>query len=142
MLERWLIKCRKTVSLIKWETFFPIFNVKVFPDTKFRRFSEAAGLCLYAENKQCFNFSFLGKDSPPPPPPDVAHGDLMMRLGLLLGDRSSNQIPEQMPHGQRLSSHLREESYTTVSSLGTSGDGTPDRGISDTSPMSTLTGKS
>lgn len=65
----------------------------------------------------------------------------MMRLGLLLGDRSSNQIPEHMPHGQRLSSHLREESYTTVSSLGTSGDGTPDRGISDTSPMSTLTGK-
>ncbi|RUS72960.1 hypothetical protein EGW08_019277, partial [Elysia chlorotica] len=27
------------------------------------------------------------KDSPPPPPPDVAQTDLMMRLGLLLGDR-------------------------------------------------------
>ncbi|WAR04677.1 TANC2-like protein [Mya arenaria] len=103
------------------------------------------------------------KGSPPPPPPDVAHGDLMARLGLLLDGRSANQVqeyvsngqksanhtPEHTYHGQRpasqVSDHLshghrtadqhREEIYTLTSSS----NGTPDRGIADTSPMSTLT---
>ena len=30
---------------------------------------------------------------PPPPPPDVAQNDLMMRLGLLLGDRGPTSAP-------------------------------------------------
>lgn len=146
---------------------------------------------------------FSEKDSPPPPPPDVAQNDLMMRLGLLLGDRSPaaansygdgdqsasdimNNLGEERPWsgpsrynksdrsgsmpdrytGQngpdwsasgingRFTSHERssstpekhtypssEDMYTTVSSVGTSGECTPDRGMSDTSPISTLTGQ-
>jgi len=98
------------------------------------------------------SLQFLGsKGSPPPPPPDVAHGDLMARLGLLLDGRSANQMQDSMSHGQRLANqgldnipegqrlanHSRgEEMYTLTSSS----NGTPDRGIADTSPMSTLTG--
>ena len=131
----------------------------------------------------------------------MAQNDLMMRLGLLLGDRSSGSadgypdfdqpasaimerpvsagkmratvstrynpdragsMPDRYTGGGdwsantaagKFTSHERssstperntyqstEDMYTTVSSLGTS-DGTPDRGISDNSPISTLTGK-
>ena len=151
---------------------------------------------------------FSEKDSPPPPPPDVAQNDLMMRLGLLLGDRSSaaagsqaegnqsasdimNGPAEERPWGgvsrynnpdrsgsmpdrytgggsaqdwsnsavpgmivshERSSSTPEKNTYpssedmyttvsTTVSSIEMSGEGTPDRGLSDASPISTLTGQ-
>lgn len=71
--------------------------------------------------------------SPPPPPPDVAQNDLMTRLGLLLEELSSS---EQMSTGSKEGN--KEEAFTSISSL-TSSETTPDRGISDTSPMSTLT---
>ena len=136
----------------------------------------------------------------------MAQNDLMTRLGLLLGGRSSATIPGSqadanqsasdimnspamerhlggasrynnpdrsgsMPdrytggaatqdwpnsHGAvpgRVISHERssstpekntypssEDMYTTVSSIEMSGEGTPDRGLSDASPISTLTG--
>ena len=63
----------------------------------------------------------------------------MMRLGLLLGDKSANQIPDQ---GQYNVTSLRDEQYHYISAIGTCGDGTPDRGISDSSPLSTLTASS
>ncbi|XP_052091022.1 protein TANC2-like [Mytilus californianus] len=81
-----------------------------------------------------------GKYSPPPPPPDVAQNDLMMRLGLLLGERVPISEQDQLtPICQ--SGNQTEETFTSVSSLG-SIDATPDRGISDTSPLSTLTASS
>ena len=43
-----------------------------------------------------------GGDSPPPPPPDVAQNDLMMRLGLLLGDR---MVPPQQGRQQGSGNH-------------------------------------
>lgn len=80
-----------------------------------------------------------GKCSPPPPPPDVAQNDLMLRLGLLLGERGPNNEQDQLtPICQ--AGNQTEETFTSVSSLGSS-EATPDRGISDTSPLSTLTGK-
>ena len=83
-------------------------------------------------------FSLAGKRSPPPPPPDVAQNDLMMRLGLLLGERVPISEQDQLtPICQ--SGNQTEETFTSVSSLG-SFDATPDRGISDSSPLSTLTG--
>ncbi|XP_055957363.1 protein TANC1 isoform X2 [Patella vulgata] len=78
---------------------------------------------------------FNGKESPPPPPPDVAQNDLMLRLGLLLGDRI-NPNERLTPYQQ--STNQTEEAFTSVSSLGSS-EATPDKGLSDTSPMSTLT---
>ncbi|XP_013066522.2 uncharacterized protein LOC106054975 isoform X1 [Biomphalaria glabrata] len=78
-----------------------------------------------------------GNNSPPPPPPDVAQNDLMMRLGLLLGDRVPpppgpvvNHSAGQQPGG--------DPGFNTISSLSSS-EHTPERGLSDTSPMSTLT---
>ncbi|XP_041372290.1 protein TANC1-like isoform X2 [Gigantopelta aegis] len=79
-----------------------------------------------------------GRESPPPPPPDVAQNDLMIRLGLLLGERGHGNervTPIQM---HQCTANQTEEAFTSVSSLGSSGT-TPDRGLSDTSPMSTLT---
>lgn len=72
-----------------------------------------------------------GKSSPSPPPPDVAQCDLMMRLGLLLGDKGSSSE-------QPICQTQTEETFTSVSSLGSSE--AQDRGISDASPFSTLTG--
>ncbi|CAH1775583.1 unnamed protein product [Owenia fusiformis] len=66
----------------------------------------------------------------PPPPPDVAQNDLMVRLGLLLGDKSP--VPGTNP----------DETFTSVSSLGSSELNTPDITHSDASPMSTLTAAS
>ena len=79
------------------------------------------------------------KHSPPPPPPDVAQNDLMMRLGLLLGDSRPSNEPDQLT-SIRQAGNQTDETFTSVSSLGSS-EATPDRGISDTSPMSTLTGE-
>ncbi|XP_021368868.1 protein TANC2-like isoform X2 [Mizuhopecten yessoensis] len=76
-----------------------------------------------------------GQTSPPPPAPDVAQNDLITRLGLLLGDRSDTMSPNSQMVNQS------EETFTSVSSLG-SGEATPEHGISDTSPMSTLTASS
>lgn len=59
----------------------------------------------------------------------------MTRLGLLLEELSSS---EQMSTGSKEGN--KEEAFTSISSL-TSSETTPDKGISDTSPMSTLTGK-
>ncbi|XP_014779861.1 protein TANC1 isoform X2 [Octopus bimaculoides] len=73
-------------------------------------------------------------NSPPPPPPDVAQNDLMARLGLLLEELSSS---EQMSTGSK-EGNCKEEAFTSISSL-TSSETTPDKGISDTSPISTLT---
>ncbi|XP_023931995.1 uncharacterized protein LOC106167762 [Lingula anatina] len=71
-------------------------------------------------------------ESPPPPPPAVAQNDLMMRLGLLLGNR---EVETQQ------SAIQTEDTFTSVSSLASSGAATPDlEKFSDTSPMSTLTG--
>ncbi|GFN90321.1 protein tanc2-like [Plakobranchus ocellatus] len=99
------------------------------------------------------------KDSPPPPPPDVAQTDLMMRLGLLLGDRvppggvatgvgveAATSTPMHPPGGvvesgeglQRGAGGGPAAWGQSVSSL-SSNEMTPERGISDTSPMSTLT---
>ncbi|KAH9514291.1 Protein tanc2, partial [Bulinus truncatus] len=80
-----------------------------------------------------------GNNSPPPPPPDVAQNDLMMRLGLLLGDR----IPPPPPgvpvnHHGADAQQGADVGFNTISSLSSS-EHTPDRGLSDTSPMSTLT---
>ncbi|GFR94297.1 protein TANC2, partial [Elysia marginata] len=86
------------------------------------------------------------KDSPPPPPPDVAQTDLMMRLGLLLGDRVP---PGGVPTGIGIESASSAPAPAThggggkgwgqsVSSL-SSNEMTPERALSDTSPMSTLT---
>ncbi|XP_062566416.1 protein TANC2-like isoform X2 [Saccostrea cucullata] len=90
---------------------------------------------------------------PPPPSPDVAQNDLMVRLGLLLSDkgRATNEpgqmspmLPRKGPQGH----HVTEETFTSVSSLGSNEAtperriSTPDRGISDTSPLSTLTASS
>ncbi|XP_060067945.1 protein TANC2-like [Ylistrum balloti] len=73
--------------------------------------------------------------NPPPPPPDVAQNDLITRLGLLLGDRSDTLSPNSQVVNQS------EETFTSVSSLA-SGENTPEHGISDTSPLSTLTASS
>ncbi|XP_069119870.1 protein TANC2-like isoform X1 [Argopecten irradians] len=81
------------------------------------------------------SFSQVGKVSPPPPPPDVAQNDLLNRLGLLLGDRSDTMSPNSQVVNQT------EETFTSVSSLA-SGEATPEHGISDTSPLSTLTASS
>ena len=84
--------------------------------------------------------NYAGKCSPPPPPPDVAQNDLMLRLGLLLGERGPNNEQDQLtPICQ--AGNQTEETFTSVSSLGSS-EATPDRGISDTSPLSTLTASS
>ncbi|XP_013418941.1 protein TANC2 isoform X2 [Lingula anatina] len=73
-------------------------------------------------------------ESPPPPPPAVAQNDLMMRLGLLLGNR---EVETQQ------SAIQTEDTFTSVSSLASSGAATPDlEKFSDTSPMSTLTASS
>ena len=80
---------------------------------------------------------------PPPPPPDVAQNDLMMRLGLLLGNRapstpvipSSAAVPSVVQTGNQT-----EETFTSVSSL-TSSENAVDKTHSDTSPLSSLTGK-
>lgn len=115
------------------------------------------------------NITSAGRESPPPPPPDVAQNDLMMRLGLLLGERMNSQIAER-PHGRHhagplppgagsqtdlpytagqashpgsLPLHMAnqtEQSCNSISSLSSSNDNTPEKGLSDTSPMSTLTG--
>lgn len=103
---------------------------------------------------------FLGCDSynetlnvfvfidPPPPSPDVAQNDLMVRLGYLLSDKGRASDPGQMSpmrHGNH--GNQTEETFTSVSSLGSNEPTperripTPDKGISDTSPLSTLTGK-
>ncbi|CAL1529136.1 unnamed protein product [Lymnaea stagnalis] len=85
-----------------------------------------------------------GKDSPPPPPPDVAQNDLMMRLGLLLGDRMpqppvpGGSVPGAGPQNHSTSRQQGDVAFNTISSLSSS-ENTPDRGLSDTSPMSTLT---
>ena len=81
----------------------------------------------------------VGKHSPPPPPPDVAQNDLMLRLGLLLGDRNQGNETVNSAISPICQGNQTEETFTSVSSLGSS-DHTPDRGISDTSPLSTLTG--
>ena len=90
----------------------------------------------------------------------------MMRLGLLLGDRLAsterlhgNQPPPQPPgtanqteamytgfrhHPASLPLHMAnqtDQTFTSVSSLSSSNDNTPEKGLSDTSPMSTLTGE-
>ncbi|KAK3106124.1 hypothetical protein FSP39_013189 [Pinctada imbricata] len=81
------------------------------------------------------------KQSPPPPPPDVAQHDLMMRLGLLLGDRNQGNELVSSSISPICQANQTEETFTSVSSLGSS-EHTPDRGISDTSPLSTLTASS
>lgn len=78
----------------------------------------------------------LGKDSPPPPPPDVAHGELMSKLGLLLDNKSNTLSPEQGAQVSRLLNQHREEQYGSLYSR--PGD---EKGISNSSPMSTLTGE-
>ncbi|XP_035828522.1 uncharacterized protein LOC101850208 [Aplysia californica] len=77
-----------------------------------------------------------GKESPPPPPPDVAQNDLMMRLGLLLGDR----MPPSGVTGVGIQDpgHVLPPGFQSISSL-SSNENTPERCLSDTSPMSTLT---
>ncbi|XP_061180864.1 protein TANC2-like isoform X2 [Saccostrea echinata] len=90
---------------------------------------------------------------PPPPSPDVAQNDLMVRLGLLLSDkgRTSHEPGQMSPMLTRKGNQghqVTEETFTSVSSLGSNeatperGISTPDRGISDTSPLSTLTASS
>ncbi|XP_061182940.1 protein TANC2-like isoform X2 [Saccostrea echinata] len=90
---------------------------------------------------------------PPPPSPDVAQNDLMVRLGLLLSDkgRTSNdpgQMSPMLTRKGKQGHQVTEETFTSVSSLGSNeatperGISTPDRGISDTSPLSTLTASS
>ena len=77
-------------------------------------------------------------DEPPPPPPDVAQNDLMMRLGLLLGDR----LPQSSSTSQltQASANQTDESaFASSSSL--SGEGlTPDRQTGN-SPPSVMTGQ-
>ncbi|XP_059142219.1 protein TANC2-like isoform X2 [Physella acuta] len=84
-----------------------------------------------------------GKDSPPPPPPDVAQNDLMMRLGLLLGDRVPPLGATPPPGVQDSSANTPQSdaAFNTISSLSSS-EHTPERCLSDTSPMSTLTASS
>ncbi|XP_064644495.1 protein TANC2-like isoform X5 [Lineus longissimus] len=65
-----------------------------------------------------------------PPPPDVAQNDLMMRLGLLLGDRQGGPTTPEHEHGRP------DETFTSVSSLNSS-DFTPE--WAEGSPISTLT---
>ncbi|KAK3602700.1 hypothetical protein CHS0354_017904 [Potamilus streckersoni] len=77
-----------------------------------------------------------GKDSPPPPPPDVAQSDLIRRLNVLLGDRSTSSN-EQFSNTSELTNPA--DDYHYLSSIETSGEATPDKSISDASPMSTLT---
>ncbi|XP_078333693.1 protein TANC2-like isoform X6 [Crassostrea virginica] len=86
---------------------------------------------------------------PPPPSPDVAQNDLMVRLGYLLSDKGRASDPGQMSpmrHGNH--GNQTEETFTSVSSLGSNEPTperripTPDKGISDTSPLSTLTASS
>lgn len=77
-------------------------------------------------------------DSPPPPPPDVAQHDLMMRLGLLLGDAIHPSGITGV--GVVLPSNLQgEATLNSISSL-SSNEHTPEKSASDASPMSTLTG--
>ena len=84
------------------------------------------------------------KDSPPPPPPDVAQTDLMMRLGLLLGDRVP---PGGVTTGVGVEAVTSAPETTPIRGWGqsasslSSNEMTPERALSDTSPMSTLTGK-
>lgn len=84
---------------------------------------------------------------PPPPSPDVAQNDLLVRLGLLLSDKGRAGEPSHVtPMRQGNQGNQTEETFTSVSSMGSNeatperGIATPDRGISDTSPLSTLTG--
>ncbi|XP_064595070.1 protein TANC2-like isoform X3 [Liolophura sinensis] len=79
-----------------------------------------------------------GMESPPPPPPEIAQNDLMVRLGLLLGDRSNERLSSPILGSPQHRRFHRMEEFTSVSSLASS-EMTHDRGISDTSPMSTLT---
>ncbi|XP_055997188.1 protein TANC2-like isoform X5 [Ostrea edulis] len=86
---------------------------------------------------------------PPPPSPDVAQNDLLVRLGLLLSDKGRAGEPSHVtPMRQGNQGNQTEETFTSVSSMGSNeatperGIATPDRGISDTSPLSTLTASS
>ncbi|XP_052672765.1 protein TANC2-like isoform X4 [Crassostrea angulata] len=86
---------------------------------------------------------------PPPPSPDVAQNDLIVRLGLLLSDKGRPNDPSHMtPMKQGNQGNQTEDTFTSVSSIGSNevtperGIPTPDRGISDTSPLSTLTASS
>lgn len=72
---------------------------------------------------------------PPPPPPDVAQHDLMMRLGLLLGNRAPSSCSQTSP----ISPPPGGQEDTSLSSM-TSNEANADK-TSDTSPISTLTGK-
>ena len=74
-----------------------------------------------------------GKASPPPPPPDVAHGELMTKLGLLLDGKSS---PEQGAYVAQMLNRGREEPYGSLYSRPME-----EKNISNSSPMSTLTGQ-
>ncbi|KAK2153825.1 hypothetical protein LSH36_284g02014 [Paralvinella palmiformis] len=85
---------------------------------------------------------------PPPPPPDVAQNDLMLRLGMLLGRKPASQDSQQLT---RLSStglsqascsgnQTEDTAYASVSSLG-SEDTSQEKVLSDTSPLSTMTGR-
>ena len=78
---------------------------------------------------------------PPPPPPDVAQNDLMMRLGLLLGDKGSPGSPSSpanpvvvSPAPPPVAPPPVEEGFTSASSL-TSSEAAPERTIYDTSPL-------
>ncbi|BFZ06329.1 hypothetical protein BsWGS_09368 [Bradybaena similaris] len=79
-------------------------------------------------------------DSPPPPPPDVAQHDLMMRLGLLLGDAIHPSGITGV--GVVLPGNLQgEATLNSISSL-SSNEHTPEKSASDASSMSTLTASS
>ncbi|BFZ22422.1 hypothetical protein BsWGS_25461 [Bradybaena similaris] len=75
-----------------------------------------------------------GNGSPPPPPPDVAQNDLMMRLGLLLGDRvppadvtgagAEGSLPESQQGDAAFNSISSLSSISSGSELGTTGGGT------------------
>lgn len=73
---------------------------------------------------------------PPPPPPDVAQNDLMMRLGLLLGDRV--QSPSPSPANTQQSANQTEERFHSPPSV-TSDCVLLDKSLADISPISTLT---
>lgn len=74
---------------------------------------------------------------PPPPPPDVAQNDLMMRLGVLLGDHV--QPPSPSPANTRQSANQTEDPFHSPPSVTSDCVGLLDKSIADISPISTLT---
>lgn len=77
-------------------------------------------------------------EEPPPPPPDVAQNDLMMRLSLLLGNRS---VGKPLTPSNSQSSMGTHHSIDRIEEEGCMLDHSDRKKAVSDSPLSTLTGQ-